>query len=377
MSDEKGWVYVLTNEFMPGLLKIGYSGRDPKIRAEELYKKISGVPGKFNVRYKALLENPKEIEKLVHKKLNVKRVNSRREFFKCRIIEAIQTIRHLGNPLHEEIFEKEDTILNGYQVFRTRNGNVIEGEFKDGALDGYGKIYSVDEKIKIFGEFKDGKQNGFGIEIIPKTHKYSGEFKDGKRHGKGTFETNSGTTFQGEFSQGKLIGYAIISFYNGGEYHGECEGFVKSGKGRLSLPKGVVFEGIWIKNRIIKGITFAEGSGCIYTGTFSYEKSNVPLPHGDGVVEWENGEKIEAKWEHGLIFYGNYIHPDGTNYIGEYKDKRRHGNGTMIYPDGQKYSGEWKKNKRHGNGILTKLDGTTLAGEWKDDELIKSKKLIN
>ena len=368
MEDKKGWVYVLTNEFMPGLLKIGFSRRDPKIRAEELYKKMR-MPGEFNVRYKALVKNPKEIENLVHKKLNSKRVNSRREFFKCKIIESIQTITHLGNPLHEEIFEKEDTILNGYQVFRTRKENFIEGEFKDGVLDGYGKISSGDEKIKIFGEFKDGKLNGFGTEILS-IHKYTGEFKDGKRHGKGVLTANSGTTIQGKFSQGKLIGYAIISFYNGSEYHGECKGFVKNGKGRLSSPTGMVLEGIWVNNKIIKGVSFIEGSGCAYTGEFSYEKSNIPLPHGGGVVEWENGEKIEAKWEHGLIVYGNYSHPDGTNYIGEYKDKRRHGNGTMIYPNGQKYFGEWKKNKRHGQGKLTKLDGTILIGKWEDDEFM-------
>ena len=87
MEDKKGWVYVLTNEFMPGLLKIGFSRRDPKIRAEELYKKMR-MPGEFIVRYKALVKNPKEIENLVHKKLNSKRVNSRREFFKCKIIES-------------------------------------------------------------------------------------------------------------------------------------------------------------------------------------------------------------------------------------------------------------------------------------------------
>jgi len=32
----RGWVYVMTNKSMPGLVKIGYSTKDPSARADEL-----------------------------------------------------------------------------------------------------------------------------------------------------------------------------------------------------------------------------------------------------------------------------------------------------------------------------------------------------
>ena len=38
MEDKEGWVYILTNEAIPGLVKIGYTMKDPAIRAEDLYK---------------------------------------------------------------------------------------------------------------------------------------------------------------------------------------------------------------------------------------------------------------------------------------------------------------------------------------------------
>ena len=39
---------------------------------------------------------------------------------------------------------------------------------------------------------------------------------------------------------------------------------------------------------------------------------------------------------------GNYIYPDGSMYLGEYKDGKFHGQGTFTWSDGEKYVGEWK-----------------------------------
>ena len=33
----------------------------------------------------------------------------------------------------------------------------------------------------------------------------------------------------------------------------------------------------------------------------------------------------------------------GDKYVGEYKNGKRHGQGTYTYPIGDKYVGEWKK----------------------------------
>ena len=36
MADKDGWVYVLTNDAMPGLVKVGQTYKTPEIRAQEL-----------------------------------------------------------------------------------------------------------------------------------------------------------------------------------------------------------------------------------------------------------------------------------------------------------------------------------------------------
>ena len=116
MEEEEGWVYVLTNEAMPGLVKIGYTFREPSIRAEELYKDsnnkaVTGVPLPFDVAYKAWVITPYAVEQAVHKSLAPKRLNENREFFKCSPEEAIQHIRQVAKAKFEESKQEADRKL--------------------------------------------------------------------------------------------------------------------------------------------------------------------------------------------------------------------------------------------------------------------------
>jgi len=111
MEGKEGWVYVLTNEAMPGLVKVGYTMKDPAIRAQDLYKDpkigaLAGVPMPFVVAYKALVVNPYQVEQAVHKLLEKKRLNEEREFFSCESFEAIRNIRDSTSIKFEE--SKED-----------------------------------------------------------------------------------------------------------------------------------------------------------------------------------------------------------------------------------------------------------------------------
>jgi len=64
----------------------------------------------------------------------------------------------------------------------------------------------------------------------------------------------------------------------------------------------------------------------------------------------------------------------GDKYIGEWKDGKYHGQGTLMTLGGDKYIGEWKDDKRHGQGTLINADSDArgaldkYVGEWKDDK---------
>ena len=53
-------------------------------------------------------------------------------------------------------------------------------------------------------------------------------------------------------------------------------------------------------------------------------------------------------------------------YVGEYKDGKRHGQGTYTWSNGEKYKGEWKNGKEHGQGTFTFPDGGKYVGEYND-----------
>jgi len=71
---------------------------------------------------------------------------------------------------------------------------------------------------------------------------------------------------------------------------------------------------------------------------------------------------------------GTKIYPDGSKYVGEWKDSMRHGKGTHTFLVGIKYEGDWKHDKRDGQGTLTipvisGERGSTYVGEWKENTI--------
>ena len=111
----KGWLYVIFHDAMPGLVKIGYSMRDPELRARELAG--TGIPGAYKVAYAALVENPRDLEKALHQELGEYREG--REWFRCEVAFVLAYLRKDGfaSVLYEYglagLAEDEKTIHGG------------------------------------------------------------------------------------------------------------------------------------------------------------------------------------------------------------------------------------------------------------------------
>jgi hypothetical protein len=107
-SYERGYVYILTNELLPGILKIGFTTKSPYERVKEI-NSATGVITPFQLTYVYECVNPYNLEQEIHKELQAKglRVNNKREGFQLPINETISLIEHLGEKYKGKILPVE------------------------------------------------------------------------------------------------------------------------------------------------------------------------------------------------------------------------------------------------------------------------------
>ncbi|MGW4640405.1 GIY-YIG nuclease family protein [Sphaerisporangium sp. NPDC004334] len=86
-----GFVYVLSNRAIPGMVKIGFTTKLAEERAERLYS--TSVPYPFDVVFRAATSHWRAVEEWTHELLRAYRVNPRREFFAVDTTHAIETVR--------------------------------------------------------------------------------------------------------------------------------------------------------------------------------------------------------------------------------------------------------------------------------------------
>tara|TARA_B110000211_G_C14014511_1_gene524743 strand:+ start:76 stop:1368 length:1293 start_codon:yes stop_codon:yes gene_type:complete len=83
-------------------------------------------------------------------------------------------------------------------------------------------------------------------------------------------------------------------------------------------------------------------------------------------MERNIGEYKDGK-RHGQ---GTYTWANGGKYVGEWLDAKKHGQGTYTWANGKKYVGEWLDAKEHGQGTVTYADGSKYIGEFIDGRRI-------
>lgn len=109
IKSNHGYVYVLSNPSMPGLLKIGMTRFNPSRRVHEL-SSATGVPSPFQLVYYREFHDCVAAEIEIHSLLASKglRYNDQREFFTIDTVEAINILLSLDNNIEDidEVNEK-------------------------------------------------------------------------------------------------------------------------------------------------------------------------------------------------------------------------------------------------------------------------------
>ena len=108
-----GFIYVMSNPGFDGRVKIGKSSKDPTADRVGELNNTSSVPEPFKVEYYCYVEKFDQLETKVHRLLDDRRPNKRREFFKIELWDAVDTIKEvaeeLGGIKFEEFFFDHET----------------------------------------------------------------------------------------------------------------------------------------------------------------------------------------------------------------------------------------------------------------------------
>jgi hypothetical protein len=173
---------------------------------------------------------------------------------------------------------------------------LLEGEFKNGILNGKGKLYTMHKaflcstktKLQFEGVFKDGFFYK-GMCVYNGNKIYVGEFKNNLEHGHGKLNYPSGNKYEGEFEDGHRT------------------------KGRWYYKNGHVFEGEFNENGYM---------------------------HGAGEIHYINGDILKGNWKDGnrngkqILYYhiDNEI-SDNAKKVSIYKNKKKIGTTIANYFD--------------------------------------------
>ena len=104
---------------------------------------------------------------------------------------------------------------------------------------------------------------------------------------------------------------------------------------------------------------------------FLLQSCNVTIPKPQMQSSLPPCPKNQHSYKQNCL--GSFKYIGGSEYIGEWKNNKRHGNGVfrsgvLIIPNRQfSYMGEWQNNKRHGEGTMH-FGRSQAKGKWDQGE---------
>lgn len=263
-------------------------------------------------------------------------------------------------------------------------------------------------------------QNGTGTYRYSATSKYTGLFVNGLRHGKGKMIYADGSVYDGPFLYGKKHGDAgTITYVNGDKYIGQWSGDYPNGKGKYYFKTGERYEGSFVNGEFDGQGTMYYADQAYYTGGWKKSKKQ-----GDGTLVSSDGERKTGTWSQGKLVnentgapnhtqsstasttvkptpgkpaaqkpvqstqanvaglrncgtnycrsgQGYYDYPDGSRWIGEFKDGYPNGRGICYYANGDRYEGEWANNAPYGEGVMYFATGRVYGAVWVNGSPVK------
>jgi hypothetical protein len=129
----------------------------------------------------------------------------------------------------------------------------------------------------------------------------------------------------------------------------------------------VVFPMILFGQECVDGNCVNGKGTMVYKSNHRYEgEFRDGKRHGQGTMYLPLDRVISGQWQNDHIVEGTMVFADGTQYTGQWKYGYRDGKGELTFADGRKYIGEFRAGKRHGQGTLIYPVGRVYTGEFQE-----------
>jgi len=171
-------------------------------------------------------------------------------------------------------------------------------------------------------------------------------------NGHGTYRYPSGATYIGDFQNGRMHGQGSCYYSNKSQYQGAWRNGYPDGEGTKTLASGKHWSGLWRKGQP--------------TNQFGQviELIEPPTQQPQQLASKAAGEGcVRGNCRNG---YGTYIYRNqSATYTGNFLNKLPHGQGVIRYENGDYYEGSWNNGTFNGQGTLFLQTGKRVAGIWK------------
>jgi hypothetical protein len=142
-----GKVYILTNDSMPGIIKIGITDQES---IEDRIKSLdnTSIPKPFRFYFAIETEKYKEIEKLMHNAFSDYRIRNNREFFEMDPERAVAALKISNAPeikFNNEMIDEEGIIID--ENIQKKSKKRFSFSYVDIPI-GSELIYTRDENVK-------------------------------------------------------------------------------------------------------------------------------------------------------------------------------------------------------------------------------------
>lgn len=193
------------------------------------------------------------------------------------------------------------------------------------------------------------------------------------RAGPGSLHFANGDVFTGTFPAGLLEGQGECRYASGrlSSFRGQFERGQRHGSGAETAAAGGVLSATWVRGRREEGGAYARSPGPapLRQALSCDDPADAELLRARRQGAAERGRRVQDKatgaWhDEGK---GQVVLPGGEVYVGDFRDGRAHGAGTLSRDGAVVGKAEWRRGRLHGRGWVTAAvgDRARFSGDWR------------